>query len=108
MVHFGFFRRTHPASIHPFDTAEDRRFTATLAPQHRPMDVPGRLRVGLPCSTRGLRYTPCHAQITCYTARIVCERLWVTGTRGSFTRAAELYNRMQPAPRPRRSLAAVG
>jgi hypothetical protein len=32
MVHFGFFRRTHPASIHPFDTAEDRRFTATLAP----------------------------------------------------------------------------
>jgi hypothetical protein len=47
------------------------------------------------------------AQITCYTARIVCERLWVTGTRGSFTRAAELYNRMQPAPRPRRSLAAV-
>jgi hypothetical protein len=47
------------------------------------------------------------AQITCYTARIVCERLWVSGTRGSFTRAAELYNRVQPAPRPRRSLAAV-
>ena len=43
----------------------------------------------------------------CYTARIVCERLWVTGTRGSFTRAAELRNRLQPALRPRRSIAAV-
>ena len=31
----------------------------------------------------------------------------MTGTSGSFTRAAELYNRVQPALRPRLSLAAV-
>ena len=31
----------------------------------------------------------------------------MTWTRGSFTRAAELYNRVQPALRPRRSIVAV-
>jgi hypothetical protein len=57
MVHFGFFRRTHLASIHPFNEAEDRLFTATFALECRPMDIPGRQHVGLLCSTRGLRYT---------------------------------------------------
>jgi hypothetical protein len=75
MGHFGFFRRTHLTSIHPFDEAEDSLFTGTFALECRPMDLPGRQRVGLRGSTRGLRYTPCHAQITCHTARIVCERL---------------------------------
>ena len=37
---FGFFRRTHPASIHPFGEAEDRLFTATFALECRPMDLP--------------------------------------------------------------------
>ena len=49
---------TH-ASIHPLDEAEDGLFTATFAPECSPMDLPGRLRVGPPCSTRGLRYTSC-------------------------------------------------
>ena len=48
-----------PASIYPFDEAEDGLFNATSALECRPMDFPGRKHVGLPCSTRGLRYTPC-------------------------------------------------
>jgi hypothetical protein len=59
MGHFGFFRRTHLTSIHPFDEAEDSLFTGTFALECRPMDLPGRQRVGLRGSTRGLRYTPC-------------------------------------------------
>ncbi len=51
LAHFGVFRRTHPASIHPFVEAEDRLFTTTFALECRPMDLPGRQRVGLPCST---------------------------------------------------------
>jgi hypothetical protein len=34
--HFGFFRRTPPASIHCFDEAEDRHFPAALAPMYEP------------------------------------------------------------------------
>lgn len=56
MGHFRLFRRTHSASIHSFEAAEDRLFTATFALEYRPMDIPGRQRVGLPCSTRGPRY----------------------------------------------------
>jgi hypothetical protein len=59
LAHFGYFRSTLPDSIHPFDKAEDRLFTATFASECRPMDLPGRQHVGLPCSTRRLRYTPC-------------------------------------------------
>ena len=43
----------------------------------------------------------------CCTARIARERLLVTGSRGSFTIAVDLYNRAQPTLTLKRSLAAV-